>query len=505
MLKFLNRLFVVLLLVSAFTGILISISFLFLQAPFLELFNFSGVEDMESSPDFLLLGDVTDASSSDSPFHVEYTIKTPPLQRYDFVYLEVYSDEKHLIDIDCMQDFVDYTEYIGLTEIKCSASIPYDYSSSQNYQVYATIYGDDYQYSSEPSSINVDWKKYEDYFFGVSYVMVFVVVGLYLLVLLPLTIIVAYISYNMKCNKSYSEKYTILSLLNPLANSKTLFQKFNAFLISPYFWLFEIAGIFIILIYMALSAQIWKPTALIAFILSGLMAFIIPYLWCAFWWYADFREREPLRIIITFFLWGMLSALMAIGINSLGGLIFEILGIGFLGAFLIAPVVEEMYKGTGLALLSEHREYNSIEDGFVFGFVIGMGFSFIEDWVYMLSSPMGSDVVSWFILFIARSIFFSANHGIYTAIVGGTIGFLIERGFKAPAIGLLIGVPIAAFFHAMHNSGEVMQVLFGAGGLLAYCCLLIPLFDYGGFVLLIIIFLWALFRKKAARCKPVND
>ena len=193
---------------------------------------------------------------------------------------------------------------------------------------------------------------------------------------------------------------------------------------------------------------------------------------------------------------GMLSALMAIGINSLGGLVLEIFGIGFLGAFLIAPIIEELYKGTGLALLAEHKEYNSIEDGMVFGFVIGMGFSFIEDWVYMLSSPMGSDFTGWFFLFIMRSIFFSANHGIYTAIVGGTIGWFIEKGFKAPALGILVGGPIAAFYHAVHNSGEFLSVLFGVGGLLAYCCILIPLFDYGGFILVIAMFVWALFRKK---------
>ena len=58
----------------------------------------------------------------------------------------------------------------------------------------------------------------------------------------------------------------------------------------------------------------------------------------------------------------MLAALMAIGLNSILGAVFGAMGLGFLGAFLVAPVTEEVYKGSGVAILSEHKEFNSIEE-----------------------------------------------------------------------------------------------------------------------------------------------
>jgi RsiW-degrading membrane proteinase PrsW (M82 family) len=192
----------------------------------------------------------------------------------------------------------------------------------------------------------------------------------------------------------------------------------------------------------------------------------------------------------------MMAALMAIGLDVLAGALFGLVGLGFFGAFLLAPPIEEFFKGSGLALLSEHHEFDSIEDGIVFGFTIGMGFSFIENWIYLLDNPMGSDIGSWIFVFLLRSIVFSANHGFFTALTGIVIGYLIERKFPAPALGLLVGVPLAAFFHGMHNSGEMIIALLGGGGALIYCCFLIPFFDYGGFIILVLLFVRSIMRKK---------
>ncbi len=345
--------------------------------------------------------------------------------------------------------------------------------------------------------VHADWSAYENNFWGVSTILAIFIGVIYLFILLPISFIALGIASHMKHGDSMEGEYSLRSLVNPFAVGKTLMDKLNSFIISPYFWALESVGILIIILYLAISAGIWKSgTALTAFMFSGLLAFIIPFLWVLAWWCADYREREPLRIIITFFLWGMLAALMAIGFNTLTGVILEFIGLGFLSTFLLAPPTEEFFKGSGICLLSEHHEFDSIEDGLVYGFVIGMGFSFIEDWLYMLNNPMGSDIWSWLGLFFLRSILFSANHGLYTAITGGAIGFLIERRFKAPALGLLIGVPIAAFFHAMHNSGEMLGALLGGGGLLVYCCLLIPFFDYGGLIFLILFFIYAVLRKR---------
>jgi RsiW-degrading membrane proteinase PrsW (M82 family) len=192
----------------------------------------------------------------------------------------------------------------------------------------------------------------------------------------------------------------------------------------------------------------------------------------------------------------MFAALMSIGITSFSGDFFAVFGLSLLSVFLIAPIAEEFFKGSGLAVLSGHHEFDSVEDGMAFGFAIGMGFSFVEDWLYLMNNPLGADALSWFIVFILRSIFFSINHGFYTAITGGVIGYLKEKAFAAPALGLLIGFPVAALFHAIHNSSEALIALFGDAGAVLYLCFLIPVFDYGGFIVLMVMFIRAITRER---------
>jgi RsiW-degrading membrane proteinase PrsW (M82 family) len=490
MLTVLNRLFIALLALAALGGISVGLLVIFFPDGGFEL---ESVQSMDSSPDFVLLAEDYDAVPDDSPYLLEYGVLTPPLAEFDQLYLEVYSEGRYLGEISCLDEFEFVEDYVGQTELNCTGAVPYYYSGSQEYLIYATLYGDGYEYVSGPAVVRADWTSYEGFFWEFSIWMVLLIGASYVFVLFPIILGIAYIASRMK----HDQDYTIFSLLNPFANKRTLLQKFHSFMVSPYFWAFELLGISLILVYMLITAQVWKSgTAIVAFILSGLMAFVVPFLWCVAWWYADFREREPLRVLVTFFLWGMLAALMAIGINTVAGILFGFIGFAFLSTFLVAPIVEEFYKGSGVAILGEHREFDSIEDGLVYGFVIGMGFSFVEDWIYLIQTPMGSDVASWFLLFIMRAILFSANHGFYTAITGGAIGFLIERGFRAPAVGLLLGFPIAAVFHALHNSGEMLVTLFGEGGALAYCCLIIPLFDFGGLIVLLAVFLWALFRSR---------
>ena len=494
MLEKINRLFVMFLMLGAISGILISVIVLFVPG----LFGDAGAEDYRiNEPNLQISTTLSNAYADDSPYILDSTISSPFLNTEDLLFLEVYSQGKQISEIDCLEQFDDFLDYSGKSTFSCEALLPYNYEESQDYSIYAVLYSNEDEYISKEQNIHIDWADYEENFWSVSGFLILLVGGTYILIIFPLIAVVAFIASRMKHDGVEPGEYTISSMINPFTNKKTLIQKFNSFLVSPYFWVFELAGIIIILIYMLISAEAWKSsTAFIAFFLSGFMAFIVPLLWVAAWWYADFKEREPLRIIVTFFLWGMLAALMAIGINTVFGLLFSVLGIGFLSAVLIAPPVEELYKGSGLGLLGEHHEFNSIEDGLVFGFVIGMGFSFIEDWIYMLNNPMGGDILGWFFLFIMRSFVFSSIHGLFTAIIGGCIGLLKERAFSAPALGLIPGAFIAAIFHAIHNSGELLSVLLGTGGILTYCCILIPLFDYGGTFLVIALFLWALLRKR---------
>jgi RsiW-degrading membrane proteinase PrsW (M82 family) len=493
-LSLINKIFISLLLFLAASAILASLAFLSIEL-LLGPGTIDMLSDMDQTPDFFIDEMSIPRYANDSPRLVDFNIHTPPLTESSLLFLDVYANNRFVGEVDCLYDLYEQGGYVGLTEVTCTIPIPYNYEKETNYKIYG-ILSEDTEYLSNPVSFTFNWSKYEETFWWFSTIAFFLLLGWYIIILVPVAFIILNITSKAKHKISFPKEYSIHSLINPLANGTTHTQKFYSFLFSPYFWAVEAIGVLLIITYMALSAGIWKSaSAFMGFALSGMAAFVFPFLWCAAWWFLDFKEREPVRILVTLFFWGMLSALMAIGINSIAGIVLGIIGLGFLSTLLVAPIAEEAYKGSGVVLLSEHHEFGSIEDGIIYGFVIGMGFAFIENWIYFLDTPLGSDIISWITLFILRSIVFSANHGAYTAITGAVIALFVSRGFKAPGLGILIGMPIAATFHMMHNSAEIISAVFGAAGLLMYCCFLVPIFDYGGVILIAILFFRAVLKR----------
>lgn len=481
--------FVALLVVS---GILVSLAIILLPLLIGEDLGLEELESMERAQEFSVEGLPPSAFPGDSPYVVPLRVSTPPLAETDSLVLRIFGEGRELAEVDCLSEMETWE---GMTELECNASIPYNYQNTEGYRVYAVLVREGAEYAYGPMQMQVDWGAYEESFWGFAGNTFFCAGGAFLLLIIPLSLAAWWIVKRTKHREAYRGEYSLKTLISPFSIRRNMQDKVHAAMVSPYFWSIELLGILIVLAYMAMAGEVWKSwAAAAAFAMSGLIAFIVPFLWCFIWWYADYKEREPLRVLVTLFLWGMLAALMAIGINSIMGLVFGLVGLGFFTSFIVAPLAEEFFKGSGLLMLANHHEFGSIEDGIVFGFTIGMGFAFIENWMYLLGNPMGADVWSWLVLFLLRSLVFSANHGLYTAITGAAIGYLIEKRHAYPSLGLLAGVPIAALFHAMHNSGEMIITLLGGAGALLYCCVLIPFFDYGGLILLAVLFLRAVTR-----------
>ncbi|MCX8206155.1 MAG: hypothetical protein N3H30_02905, partial [Candidatus Micrarchaeota archaeon] len=59
---------------------------------------------------------------------------------------------------------------------------------------------------------------------------------------------------------------------------------------------------------------------------------------------------------------------------------------------------------------------------------------------------------------------------------------LKERGLPHLLLFLPALLP-AMLFHSIHNSSELVGALLGEGAMAAHCCLVVPLFDYGGLTL----------------------
>jgi RsiW-degrading membrane proteinase PrsW (M82 family) len=193
-------------------------------------------------------------------------------------------------------------------------------------------------------------------------------------------------------------------------------------------------------------------------------------------WYLDRRERETPWLFAAAFLWGAFIATgLAVPIN---GAIFEVIGnwvarnpaieqtLGeeatlLLVAPIAGPLVEELTKGLGLLLLFWflRAEFDNMRDGFVYGALIGAGFTWFEAPLYVAQGYAEFGVAPWGLQLGWRyALFGLSGHVMFTGIFGAFLGYAMQTRrtwlkVAAPVAGMILA--IAA--HALNN---VLPLLF---------------------------------------------
>lgn len=174
-----------------------------------------------------------------------------------------------------------------------------------------------------------------------------------------------------------------------------------------------------------------------------------------FIWWMDRYEREPLGLIIVNFLWGAMGAIFfgilgSVFLSSFMELLkFSSAEQGFYSSVVIAPISEEIAKGSFLFVMFFHKEFDNVTDGAVYGGSIGLGFGMTENFLYFVS--FGNDYSSLIYLIIIRTLFSAVMHCMATAIFGASIGFIKfkSKGSKFPYV--LGGLILAMMMHALWN------------------------------------------------------
>ncbi len=132
-----------------------------------------------------------------------------------------------------------------------------------------------------------------------------------------------------------------------------------------------------------------------------IIAAIIPAVVLLFLVYiADRAEKEPIRLLISLLLFGVLSALPAI--------LTELVGTAVLGAiwdeesfiyiflmnFIVIALSEEGFKYLFLRIRSwKHPAFNCLFDGIVYSVFVSLGFALFENIFYVLQNGLGVAIV----------------------------------------------------------------------------------------------------------------
>lgn len=173
--------------------------------------------------------------------------------------------------------------------------------------------------------------------------------------------------------------------------------------------------------------------------------------------FLDRWEPEPPHLLVAAFFWGggvsLLLVLTASPILALVG------GDGeFFGAVISAPLIEESAKGLFLVLvlLASRRgrtEFNSLTDALVYAGFVGIGFSFIEDLLYIAGEPTLGGALTVAGVRIGLGAW---AHSVYTSMTA--IGLWLGVTSRGPMRVLwpFFGWCMAVLLHAIHNGSTFL-------------------------------------------------
>jgi RsiW-degrading membrane proteinase PrsW (M82 family) len=204
-----------------------------------------------------------------------------------------------------------------------------------------------------------------------------------------------------------------------------------------------------------------------------------PIVACLLW--LDRYEPEPRRLLVGGLLWGaFVATAIALLLEGVGGVTGSVSDTRMLE--IGAPVAEEASKGLFLLLLLWWRraELDGVLDGLVYGGMVGVGFAFTENILYLASAydgtggvgPGGVDALTG--TFVLRCLASPFAHPLFTACTGVGVGIAVgSRSRRTRILAPVAGYMCAVALHAVWNTSTV----YGPGNFVTvYLILMAPVF-----------------------------
>lgn len=186
-----------------------------------------------------------------------------------------------------------------------------------------------------------------------------------------------------------------------------------------------------------------------------LLSVLLCFFWLILCLMLDRRAPEPKKQILRAFLWGgflVFPVLFLTGpLNYLFGRpntfnsVLQILVL----SFLIDGFIEEWAKYLILLIkVYPSKYFDEPRDGVIYGMILGLGFSFVENFLYSLTfAGLGMGIT----LIIFRGLLTTAMHLLSGGIIGYYLGltkFMPQKSKKIMWVGLILAI----LFHGFYNT-----------------------------------------------------
>src|SRR5699024_3974247 len=158
-------------------------------------------------------------------------------------------------------------------------------------------------------------------------------------------------------------------------------------------------------------------------------------------------------------------------VNTFGELLMiPALGVDAAGAVttsLVAPVVEESFKGALLLFLLwvRRHEIDGATDGIVYASLCGLGFALVENILYYMQGLDATAGELWTTV-VVRGVIAPLGHPLYTSMIGLGVAYAATHRGPSRVLAVVGGWLGAVLLHALWNGS--LTFAGGIGGVLAY-------------------------------------
>jgi RsiW-degrading membrane proteinase PrsW (M82 family) len=228
-----------------------------------------------------------------------------------------------------------------------------------------------------------------------------------------------------------------------------------------------------------------------------------PLVWAYLW--LDRYEPEPRSLLVLGLGWGAFVATSAaLFLQAFDA--FALRSDETTQSVLVAPLTEEAAKGLFILLLLLYRraELDGVLDGIVYAGMVGIGFAFMENILYLSQAYIGEDghvggIEDTVFLFVIRGVFSPFAHPFFTAFIGIGLGIAVSSRSRTVQVAAPVaGYAVAVAAHSLWNASLLLGD--GSAAVTTYFLLMVP-----GFLVLVGFAIWSRRREGALLAAALTD